>query len=332
MKKLKIAINLAGLFIILGSNLAYLKTVDAETFQIVQQKSVISSSVKNDDEIHNIFRNMSLGLSACMVENGLVSPDQQIKSDDDTSPMIFSDLGAHLSINPDLKIKDEEDLAANITTFENATDKEMTYSTPNFSYTSTDSTTSTVTKGIGNGIDTTTNVEFPGVGSTGVTLSVHFNFSTTESQTKSSSVTWGVPSQNIVVKPHHKIRVTWILKNIIASGTADMRHRYNGFIPYQILDHNHGTRNGYALGAVVDDTSLFTNKYWNDYVKEARDRWHAVPSQAPADTADYTTSQAVYSAKYGTQMYLKVEDIDKKTSKTKMVSYRPVSNVTKNTK
>lgn len=260
-----------------------------------------------------------------MVTKGLVSPGGQIK-DNNCDPMHFS-VGKHyLFVNQDIETEKGDSLAANVTTFENNTNEQMTYTTPSFAYTNTNTVTSSSTQAINNGIESTEKIEVPGAGSASVKMLVHFNFSTTQSQTNTETINWSVPPQNIPVKAHHKIRVTWILNNMIAKGNATMRERYSGYLPYAAGEY---WQDGYALGAAIDNVALYSDNYWNSYVKEARTKWHpVVPAEGQnMDTADYDGAIATFTAKYGTEMYLKVDDITNGNKNSKTLTYIPIKNI-----
>lgn len=345
MNTIKKIASYAGLSIILMNNVVLVGSVSADSSPTMQQKNEKNIIFQNNipktknnpsfqnhiDDVYGMLKRMALGLSACMVSQGIVPPNEQV-GDRDSNPISFGVGKRYLFINNDIQTKDGSALAAHVTTFENNTDAQMTYTTPNFTYTTTDTTTSTSTQAMESGLTTTTKIDLPGVGGTSIGMTVRFNFSTTQSQTNTQTVTWGVPSQNIPVKPHHKIRVTWLLKNLIATGTANMRDRYSGYIPFRVWSDEHSYReSGYALGATIDNTSWFSNEYWNSYVKDSRKKWHPVVPEPGEnmDTADYDTDQATFTAKYGTEMYLKVDDVTQGDKNPKTIDIIPIKNSTR---
>ncbi|WP_251712327.1 ETX/MTX2 family pore-forming toxin [Lactococcus ileimucosae] len=339
MKKTKMAMGLAGLTLIFGSNFASLETAYAESSQVMQQSGKVTNTsqktnLREIQDMYTFLKKVSVGMSASMVEHGLLTLDHQItRYDVFSEPMNFSLGERYLFVNHDIKTEDGGDTSTNVTTFDNNSDSAIICSTPSFSYTSTDTTTSTSTMGVDTGIDSTANIEFPGVGSASVMLSVHFNFSTTKSQTNSTSINWTVPPENISLKPHHKIRVYWILRNVTATGTAAMRDRFTADIPYGVNVGSWGyTKLAYGLGSVIDNSAWITNDFWNTYVGDAREKWHSVapgPGYPESSTADYDQDQATFTAKYGTEMYLRVDDITAGENKAKTVAVIPVPNTTR---
>ncbi|MEY8537063.1 ETX/MTX2 family pore-forming toxin [Lactococcus muris] len=332
MKKTKMAMGVAGLTLILGSSFAPLGTVYAESSQSIQQKE----SLKNVyDDVYALLKRLSLGLSAYMVSQGQLDPKNQITKDSPdgySNPWLFQVLREpFFYLSPDLNTKDSGDISTNVTTFDNDSDSAIICSTPSFSYTGTDTTTSTSTMGVSSGINTTVGINFPGVGESSISLSVNFNFSTTKSQTTSTSINWTVPPENISLKPHHKIRVYWMLKNLTASGTAAMRARYRAAVPF-----SHNPDIAYSLGQLMGYPSRISDDYWNTYVGDPREKWHAIAPDDPdfdptdpAAAADYDISQSTYTAKYGTEMYLKVQDITAGANKAKTIAIIPMPNATR---
>ncbi|MEY8458694.1 ETX/MTX2 family pore-forming toxin [Lactococcus ileimucosae] len=344
MKKTKVAMGLASLTLLLGSSFAPLKTAHAESSQIMRQAGkTTQSQMGNLKDIHSdvyaLLKRLSLGLSAYRVSQGLLDSKYQITKDSPdycSNPLIFQvTKEPSFYLIPDLKAEDAGDMSTNVTTFDNDSDAAIICSTPSFSYTGTDTTTSTSTMGVNTGIDTTAGISFPGVGDTSIVLSVHFNFSTTKSQTTSTTINWTVPPENISLKPHHKIRVYWILKNRTASGTAAMRARYRAVIPFAYYPF-YPPVEGYSLGRLIKDPSLLPENYWSSYTGESRDRWHPVtpddPDYDPTDFAEggyYDVSQSTYTAKYGTEMYLRVDDITSGENKAKTIEIIHVPNTTR---
>ncbi|MEY8458696.1 ETX/MTX2 family pore-forming toxin [Lactococcus ileimucosae] len=339
MKKTKVIMSIATLTTIISSSFSSLGVAYAESSQIQQpRRKTYSSQKSNLQNIENMYaflKRVSSGLSSSMVNQGLITPDQQIRKDheSDSDPENFSMIKRYIAVNSDIKTEGGEDIAANVTCFDNESDTQAVFSTPRFSYTSTDTTESTSNTEIGTGIDAISNINFPVDGFSSLILSVHFNFSTTKTQTTSTSVNWTVSPQNIPVKPHHKIQVYWILKNINARGTVAMRDRYTAEIPYGInIGPSWFVKLSHGLGAVIDNTSWLSNDDWNSCLGDSKGKWHAVapePGQQESSTADYDQDQASFTAKYGTEMYLKIDDITSGQNNAKTIAVIPVPNATR---
>ncbi|MEY8537062.1 ETX/MTX2 family pore-forming toxin [Lactococcus muris] len=344
MKKTKMAMGLASLTLVCGASFATLRTAYAESSQNVRQIGKTTQSQQSNvkdihDDVYALLKRLSLGLSAYRVSQGLLDSKYQITKDSPdgySSPWLFQvTKEPFFYLSPDLNTKDSGDMSTNVTTFDNNSDSAIICSTPSFSYTGTDTTTSTSTMGVSSGINTTVGINFPGVGESSISLSVNFNFSTTKSQTTSTSINWTVPPENISLKPHHKIRVYWMLKNMTATGTAAMRARYRGIIPFAHYPF-YPPEDGYSISQLLNDSSLISGDYWNSYTGESKDRWHAIapndPDYDPDDVAeggDYDISQSTYSAKYGTEMYLRVDDITAGANNAETVAIIHVPNTTR---
>ncbi|MEY8537064.1 ETX/MTX2 family pore-forming toxin [Lactococcus muris] len=291
--------------------------------------------MQNIEDMYTFLKRVSSGMSSSMVKQGFITPDQQIRKDhgSDSDPENFSVGKRYIAVNSDIKTEDAGVISANTTSFDNESDGMLVFSTPRFSYTSTDTTESTSEAGIDNGINAISNLNLPGDGFSTLSLSFHFDFLTTKTQTSSTTVNWTVPSENLPVKAHHKIRVFWILKNVNATGTVAMRDRYTAEIPYGInIGPTWFVKLSHGLGSVIDNTSWLSNDDWSSCLGDSKGKWHSVapePGQQESSTADYDQDEATFTAKYGTEMYLQIDDITSGQNSAKTIAVIPVPNATR---
>ena len=311
------------LLLLAESNLL-VTTTPAKT--ILPQNKTETKNRTQTADVYDYLHKAAVGLSACMVSNGLIPSDHQLFYNQYSSPSNFSVGERSLAFNSDLKVDADTPITANTTTFNNNTNTEMTYDTPSFTYSATDTLTTVTTRTIDNGLNITAQVPLP-AGSVSVALSAHFNFSTSNSQTTSETFAWTVPSQHVSVKPHQKIRVTWILNKMKAKGTVNLRDRFSAYLPYGITNTGPSSWviDTMGLGEVVGNRHLISDNYWNAYTNDSIEKWHKVDNQ----TADYDIADANYSANYGTEMNLKVDDITSVNKEIKEIANHPIINVTR---
>lgn len=274
---------------------------------------------KLDKRIQEKLRGMAFGMSNTMVYAGKIKPGEEIgyRGYEDSRPWDVSEVPVVVP-NNDMQILEGEALAANTTTFSNNTNTPMTYNTPSFSYKNTNTTTSTTTHSVDLSLTTSVEMKFP-IASGSLSSTIKYNFSKGSSETNSEEYSWNVPTQNIPVDSHQKIRVDWVLKTGKAEGTVQLKDRIGANIPYKISDVIYGKNIANTVSNEID----FDQENWDRFVGDNRADW-TVASAPNNDKVDYSVGEASYSAKYGTEMVMKVVDVTEGTRNAKVIKTIPV--------
>lgn len=274
---------------------------------------------KMDKRIQEKLRGMAFGMSNTMIYAGKIKSGEEIgyRGYEDSRPWDVSEVPVVIP-NNDMRILEGEALAANTTTFSNDTNTPMTYNTPSFSYKNTNTTTSTTTHSADLSLTTSAEMKFP-IATGSMSFTIKYNYSKGSSETNSEEYSWNVPTQNIPVEPHQKIRVDWLLKTGKAEGTVQLNDRIGANIPYKISDVIYGKN----IANTVSDKYDFDQKNWDRFVGDNRADWTVAPAP-DNDKVDYSVGEARYSAKYGTEMVMKVVDVTEGTRKAKVIKTIPV--------
>lgn len=83
-----------------------------------------------------------------------------------------------------------------------------------------------------------------------------YDYSNSNTVTNTTSETWTVPSEYVIVKPGQTIRVEWLVTMGKATGTSNLDVRLEGAIPFA-LDEN-GVRIGRHMRNTFNDYDRFT--------------------------------------------------------------------------
>ncbi|MEY8457873.1 ETX/MTX2 family pore-forming toxin [Lactococcus ileimucosae] len=213
-----------------------------------------------------------------------------------------------LSMNSDMKLKEGEALAAHSSHFTNDTNNVQNIDTPSFSFETSDSITTTTTHSVNTGMSAQEHFLFPSIGGIGIAkvkFSVEYTYTTGYEKTKSKTIIWKVPSSSIRLEPHTKVQVDWFLRTTEASGTIKLQDKVKAQIPYK-TDLETGAISTHGLGKVIASEDLLSNRYWNMFMKESRSNWQQVSN----NTALYNMGSGSYHAKYGTELYFVVKEIE----------------------
>ncbi|WCH49920.1 epsilon-toxin family protein [Lysinibacillus sp. OF-1] len=107
-------------------------------------------------------------------------------------------------------------------TFENRTDRLITYNTSSFSKSITDSTTTQTLHGFKTAFEASGKVGIPLVTEGQIKTTLEYNFSNTDSTTKSVTTTYTATPQSIPVPPYTKTRTDVYLNQVSISGNVEI--------------------------------------------------------------------------------------------------------------
>lgn len=139
-------------------------------------------------------------------------------------------------------IKELENMYVGVTELENNMNSEQTLSTPLFSKAIAETLTTATTHAFKVGAKATGELSLPLVASGKVELSGEYNFSRTGTNSKTETVTYTVPAQNIKLPPKSKAKVTVELKRVEIQGESFLVTEYNGFYTPNVKLTNGDTR------------------------------------------------------------------------------------------
>lgn len=225
-------------------------------------------------------------------------------------------------VNDDMQLKDGNTLAAHSATLNNDTGTDQTLSTASFEYDATDSVTTSTTHSAGVSETTSAEMTFP-IAKGSISVTAKYDFSTTKAVTSSETRKWVVPAQPIKVPAGRHYRVSWVLNTGIATGTTELTSRVNAVIPYK---HIKDVRYGESIGNAINGENKLENKLSDATKWYDKGKWSVVDS----GTALRKWDVATYTAKYGTDLVMNVEDVTNTKSSPILVKSIPM-NVTPTT-
>lgn len=214
------------------------------------------------------------------------------------------------NVNNDLRLKQGETLAAHHAMLANNTNADQTLKTVEFTYTNTDTVTTSTTHATGLSMTTSAKMTLP-FAEGSLSMTAKYDFSTTKAVQSSEVRQWKVPAQDIKIPAGRKYRVNWFLNTGIATGTVDLTSHVTAMIPYKI-NPNTGVRYAQNLAASIAAHDSYVNKNpKTPYIWGAKEDWKIIDDGKVA-LRKWGTSK--YTAKYGTELVMSVTDVtDTKT-------------------
>lgn len=230
------------------------------------------------------------------------------------------------------KQTDIEALFLGTNTFENNTDYNQTGYTNAFSKEVINSMSTTTTSGweIGGSLEVTSEVKIPLVTKEGITFTIsgRYNSSSSETTTRSTTIIYTSPAQQVFLPPHSKVRVTVSLNRVEASG------KYKFFT---ILDMTPVTLEIHYFGGPHHKERKIDIMKKDIYsILHSCSLYSRISPQLPSGVILDDNNKKVllegegdYIAETGTDYLVKIELIDAKTNKitaTIMELVDPISN------
>lgn len=221
---------------------------------------------------------------------------------------------AIVNLNDDMQILDSEYLTANRSTFTNSLGTTQTWKTPEFQKTveNSVSTTNTNSTGVSATVDTSFNVLFA---SGKISVTGTYDYSNSNTVTNTTSETWTVPSEDVIVEPGQTVRVEWLVTVGKAIGTTSLDFRLQGIVPYW---HNskENKRYGYYMGSALSVYDTLINLFPSEsetgkFNSAERKKWKRVD----AKTVDRTFGSAKYEVKQGLEMTMNVYEVKNKSGR-----------------
>lgn len=189
-----------------------------------------SQSTKNSSsQMRTELAGLSNYLNFNMIMNG--SWDNRL-SNSAMNPGQWKDW-AVAKVNNDMVFSSGPSIAVNQSTFENKTSQTQVLSTPSFKETKSDTVTTTTTSSTGSSITTSAEMSFP-FGGSSISMTVDYNYSTTNSVETSVTKEWEVPSQVVEVPAGKTYRIRWVFNQATARGTTDLNSHVTGIVNYII--------------------------------------------------------------------------------------------------
>lgn len=218
-------------------------------------------------------------------------------------PISFSDKPI-VRINDDMKLENGDTIAAESATLVNSSSSAQTMSSASFTYSQTDSVTTTTTHAVGASLTTTAEMKFPFV-SGSVSFTAKYDFSSSEAVTSSITKEWTVPSQNVQVPAGHTYKLNWVLNTGTASGTTDLTSQVSAKVPYKI-DIFSGERISYDIGQAMDvQNDLINGLIYMPHMWDENNNWEKLDDSS----ALRKWGTATYKAKIGTELIMEIIDV-----------------------
>lgn len=223
---------------------------------------------------------------------------------EDNTPVVYSNK-PFASVNDDMVIKDAEAISAHVAYLDNVLDEDSPMATASFKYSHEDSVTTTTTNAVGTEVTTSAEMKFPFV-SGSMSMSVKYDFSTTNEVKSTDTKEWEVPSQTVTVPAHHKYKVEWILKKGKATGTTALTNEVKADIPYE--SNLQGQNKYFPIGKAIKEQERLWAKNYNEPIFQ---RWENAENWDVIDDSKALRhwSEATYEAEFGTELDVKYSDV-----------------------
>lgn len=206
-------------------------------------------------------------------------------------------------------IKDSSSMFIGKTTLTNNSDKEQTLSTNSFTKTISHSVTTSTTNGFKTGFKSSGEISMP-IGKMSMEVSLEYNFSNTNSQTKSEQYAYTATPQNIKVPANSSVEVVVMLNKVKAEGNVNLLSRISGkFDPF--INHSYYPAPGEKSGKAYVHTANYgeTVKYAKYFAK--------LPClSVNSDDSVNLMGKGTYEAEVGTEFSVTVNPINQKNRST----------------
>lgn len=176
----------------------------------------------------------------------------------------------------------QELIFAGKTQLTNFTNQPQTLTSQAFDFSQNNTVTSTVTHGISTSLSANASFNIPVIGNLGTSITTSYNFSTAKANASSTTITYKIPSQSIVVNPGETIEVRARLEKVSVSGDVDL----------------HATLTGQDSGIIY----LGERSPWGLWASRGQ-RSYQFDLKTPIK------GRGTYSAEYGSNMYIEVVNI-----------------------
>lgn len=269
---------------------------DAKDAKIYDLKTDVSQFYKNGIRAWSLFKNGSfMGIGGFNGDTSFEFKDAKVTQDGDPT------------------IQNQEKLYVGTNNLKNDTDVEQTLTTTSFSKAYATTTSSTVTNGYQVGASAKAGFSIPLIGSTDITLSTSYNFSTSKTNTNSETITYTASPQNIKVPPHTTAKVTVNLDTLKIGG--DVKLSGTGFGTMKKV--NIGTL---MNGSVVtyDNYDIPCSEFLKDWElgKKIKMFTDNTPITNQGDGTFYLDGAGKYEAAYGSDFNVDVQFVDNVSNKT----------------
>ncbi|MEK4152658.1 ETX/MTX2 family pore-forming toxin [Carnobacterium sp. FSL E2-0243] len=253
------------------------------------------------NRLRHELRDLSFNLNRNAFQNGDISSSGLISLHHKLSPLELADT-PFARVNNDMVLQNGETLAAHNASLSNQTETQQTMSTASFVYTQTDSVTTSTTQSTGVSMTTSAEMRFPFV-SGSMSMTVEYDFGTTNSVESTVEKEWMVPSQHILVPAGHRYDINWILNTGVATGTTNLTSSINANIPYKMQPP---FLQVWLIGdAIAEQDRLVAAMPSTQYRWGARNDWERISNTNALRT--WGTSR--YRAQLGTELIMKITDV-----------------------
>ncbi|MED0987754.1 ETX/MTX2 family pore-forming toxin [Bacillus paramycoides] len=287
-KKTKQILSLAALGAI-GTSLAFTSPGSVSAAQIspiqavTQEQGSVSISDWQDPfkNAFNVLQKHDPGNNGYQITNYSIGNVYQNSVEADGSPTVTN----------------SNSLFVGKTTLNNNSDQEQVLTTDQFSKAFENSVTSSTTNGFNLGVSATSSFGIPLIGETSVQISTEYNFSKTDTNTKSETYTYTASPQNIKVPAHSSVEVIVNLNTAKINGNVKLLSKVDGQYNFE----GPGFTGAESLAELVRKAEKY-------------ETLSDVKSGDFYDQTVYLIGHGKYSAEYGTEFSVTVRPVDKPSS------------------
>lgn len=209
-----------------------------------------------------------------------------------------------------------QEVVAQNNTLTNNTSQPLNLSTSSTQFTKTNGTSVTTSKAYNLGVKESSKFNIVLVKEK-ISVDFSYNYSNSNTQTQSQSIQYTIPSQQILVKPGHTVRVETVMDLGTATGALNLTAQLNGGCPFAGLKPESGLTPYSATAGLGDLVSYLGGNYrQNGQLGKF--------TYVDPNTVNYVGGQASYTSNYYSNMQTKVTDLNDNT-----VSFYKVNNFSK---
>ena len=211
----------------------------------------------------------------------------------------------NLRVEPinDSKVEKTELIFSGNTRLTNTTNEKQTLTSQAFDFSEANTVSATTTNAVGTSISASASFNVPIIGSLNTSISTQYNFSKSETNSESKTVTYKIPSQSITLNPGQTVEVRARLEKVKTSGKV------------KLVGDLNGTESGYISLQRLVPSSTWSYKYELNTVL----KWSAY-KKAPYEISfngKHVEDEGTYEAEYGSNLYIDVVNVD--TNKTQTI-------------
>ncbi|MBO0440994.1 ETX/MTX2 family pore-forming toxin [Candidatus Enterococcus ikei] len=210
----------------------------------------------------------------------------------------------------DMVFGEIEGFSAHKATLRNRTNRDQNLSSAEYSFTDTDTVRTQTTEAVGNSKTTNATMTFP-FASGSMSMNVNYNFGKTDEVTTTSSKTWIIPSQTVLVPAGCTYQLVWVLNVGTVSGTSGYGYKVTAQVPFKMHDWRDISET-MPIGEAISQQEKLVNSLGDSaHLWGFRSQYIAIDDNTALKLYQIgkTKAKAGYKARIGTELKMDIVDI-----------------------